>query len=464
MDARVSKERVVRDFDQYIDERFEEGVFRVHLDTFRDPELFDLEMEYIWEKTWVFVVHDSQIPENNDFITTQIGRQPVIMQRGDDGQVRAFLNHCTHRGPRLCKTQRGNAVRHTCPYHGWMFDSQGNNMMVVDEEAGGYSDAFKSMNHDLHQVARLESYRGFYWASLSDEVPALNDYLGDIRFFLDAWIDQSPNELEWVKGDANFTYDGNWKMVVENCLDLYHAKTLHSSFGNAVMNRFKNMGEDERKSINLDDFINATAEVSYYNFDHGHGALWIHNQSKQEDRPSYAMYQEMEERVGADKAELMLSGKVAAIYPSILFVESATFQIRMIRPISVDKTEVYAFCLAPKGEPAEARALRIRQYEDFFGASGLATPDDTAVYRSAQEGDEARVLDWNQGYHRGIELIQQGPDEKAKQMGFNPTLSIHGSIAIQGEAQYIGSYREWLKKMKAGQDSALSKLSGDDRG
>ena len=100
----------------------------------------------------------------------------------------------------------------------------------------------------------------------------------------------------------------------------------------------------------------------------------------------------------------------------------------------------------------------------FLGASGLATPDDTSVYRSAQEGDEARVLNWNQGYHRGIEMIQQGPDEKAKKMGFNPTLSIHGSIAIQGEAQYIGSYREWLKKMKAGQDSALTKLAGEDRG
>jgi phenylpropionate dioxygenase-like ring-hydroxylating dioxygenase large terminal subunit len=458
MDARVTEPRVARDFDQYVDERLDEGVFRVHLDTFRDPELFELEMEYIWEKTWIFLGHDAQIPEVNDFVTTQIGRQPVVLQRGDDGVVRAFLNHCTHRGPRLCKTQRGNTSRHTCPYHGWMFDSQGKCLMVTDEDAGGYSDAFKAMSHDLHQIARLESHRGFYWGSLTSEVPTLAEYLGDATVFIDAWIDQSPNELEWVKGDANFTYDGNWKMVLENCLDLYHAKTLHASFGNAVLNRFKHMGEDERKAINLDDFVNATANVSYYNFENGHGALWIHNQSNQEDRPSYAMYQEMEARVGPRRAEMMLSGKVAEIFPSILFVESATFQMRMIRPISVDKTEVYAFCLAPKGEPAEARALRIRQYEDFFSTSGLATPDDTAVYRAAQEGHQARVLEWNQGYHRGIEQLQEGPDEKAKEMGFNPTLSIHGSIAMQSEAVYIGPYREWLKKMKAGQDSVLAKL------
>ncbi|MEL0083499.1 MAG: Rieske 2Fe-2S domain-containing protein [Gammaproteobacteria bacterium] len=458
MDARVKDQRVIRDFDQYVDERMDEGVFRVHLDTFRDPELFELEMEYIWEKTWIFLGHDAQITEPNDFITTQIGRQPVILQRGDDGQVRAFLNHCTHRGPRLCKTQRGNSARHTCPYHGWMFDSQGKCLSVTDEEAGAYSEAFRSMSHDLHQVVRLENYRGFYFASLSDDVPTLREYLGEATVFIDAWIDQSPNELEWVKGDANFTYDGNWKMVLENCLDLYHAKTLHASFGTAVMNRFKNMGEDERKAINLDDFVNATAQVSYYTFEHGHGALWIHNQSNQEDRPSYAMYQEMEKRVGAKRAEMMLSGKVAEILPSILFVESDTFQMRMISPISDDKTEVYAFCLAPKGEPAEARALRIRQYEDFFSASGLATPDDTSVYRSAQEGDQARVLEWNQGYFRGIEQIQQGPDDKAKEMGFNPTLSIHGSIALQSEAMYIGPYREWLKKMKAGQESAMAKL------
>ncbi|HAC35077.1 MAG TPA: benzoate 1,2-dioxygenase large subunit [Gammaproteobacteria bacterium] len=456
MDARVKSDRTIRNFDRYVDERLDDGVFRVHLDTFRDPELFDLEMEYIFEKTWVFVGHESQIPELNDFITTQIGRHPVIMQRGADDQIRVFLNHCTHRGPRLCKTQRGNASRHVCPYHGWMFDSQGNCTMVTDEEQGGYSEAFRNMSHDLYQVARLESHRGFYWASLVDDVPPLSEYLGDIRFFIDAWIDQSPEGLEWVKGDANFTYDGNWKMVFENCLDLYHAKTLHASFGNAVMNRFKNMGEDERKSINLDDFVNATANVSYYNFDHGHGALWIQNQSKPEDRPSYAMYQEIEKRLGKEKAELILSGKVAAVFPSILFVESATFQMRMIRPISVDKTEIYAFCLAPKGEPAAARALRVRQYEDFFSASGLATPDDTAVYRAAQEGDQAYILEWNQGYHRGMEMIQQGADERAKSIGFNPTLSIHGSISIQGEAMYIGPYREWLKKMKAGQDAALS--------
>ena len=80
MDARVTGEKVVRNFDQYVDERLDEGVFRVHLDTFRDPELFDLEMEYIWEKTWIFLGHDAQIAEPNDFITTQIGRQPVILQ------------------------------------------------------------------------------------------------------------------------------------------------------------------------------------------------------------------------------------------------------------------------------------------------------------------------------------------------------------------------------------------------
>ena len=453
MDARVhDAEPRLKDFRRYVDERLDDGVLRVHLDVFRDPELFDLEMRYIYEKSWVFVGHAAQIPNDNDFITGVIGRQPIILQRGSDGKVRCFLNHCAHRGATLCTTANGNAQRHACPYHGWLFDSTGKNVMVADEEQGAYSDTFRDMSHDLYQVPRFEEYRGFFFASLNPKVMSLDDYLGDARFFMDSWIDQSPEGLELVRGDANFTYGGNWKMVFENCLDIYHAKSLHASFGNMVMKRIKMRGKDDNKSVDLDNFINPTAQVSYYTFPNGHGAMWLRNMGNPEDRPSYAMWKEMASRVGEKKAEMMVSGRVIAIFPNILLVESATFQMRLIRPVAVDKTEVYAFCLAPKGEPAQARALRIRQYEDFFSATGVATPDDTTIYERCQQGDQARYLEWNQGYHRGLAKLVKGPDEAAKEMGFNPTTSISGSIAIQGEAAYLGPYREWLARMEQGQE------------
>ncbi len=455
MDARV-RELPLKDFSRYVDARPDQGVLRMHLDLFRDPELFELEMRYIYERSWVFVGHAAQLPQPHDFLTGVIGRTPIITQRGADGVVRAFLNHCSHRGALLATTQAGNTQRHKCPYHGWMFDSAGKCLQVADETAGAYTDAFRGLDHDLHQVARLEEYRGFFFASLNPDVMPLSEYLGDARVFMDSWIDQSPEGLEIVRGDANFTYGGNWKLVFENCLDIYHAKTLHASFGTMVMNRVKRQGKDQNRSVDLNTFINADAQVSYYTFPNGHGAMWLRGAGKREDRPSYAMWQEMAARVGEARADMMVSGRVIAIFPNILLVESATFQMRLIRPVAVDKTEVYAFCLAPKGEPAPARALRIRQYEDFFSATGVATPDDTAVYERVQAGDQARVIEWNQGYHRGLELLREGPDPAAATIGLNPIHSISGNIGIQGEAAYLGTYNAWLEQMERGQAHAAA--------
>lgn len=450
MDARV-RERPLRDFSRYVDARPKDGVLRMHLDLFRDPELFELEMRYIYERSWVFVGHAAQIPQPHDFLTGVIGRTPIILQRGGDGQVRALLNHCSHRGATLATTQAGNTPRHRCPYHGWMFDSAGACLQVTDEAAGAYTDAFRSLDHNLPQVARLEEYCGFFFASLNPDVMPLHDYLGGARVFMDSWIDQSPDGLELVRGDANFTYAGNWKMVFENCLDIYHAKTLHASFGTMVMNRVKRQGADENRSVDLNNFISADAQVSYYTFPNGHGGMWLRGMGKREDRPSYAMWQEMANRVGEAKADMMVSGRVVAIFPNILLVESATFQMRLIRPVSVDKTEVYAFCLAPKGEPAPARALRIRQYEDFFSATGVATPDDTTIYERVQQGDQARSQAWNQGYHRGLDLLREGPDDAARTIGLEPSYSITGNIGIQGEAVYLGTYLAWRDLMERGE-------------
>ena len=110
MDARV-REQPLRDFFRYVDARPDEGVLRMHLDLFRDPELFELEMRYIYERSWVFVGHAAQLPRPHDFLTGVIGRTPIITQRGADGVVRAFLNHCSHRGALVATTQAGNTDR-----------------------------------------------------------------------------------------------------------------------------------------------------------------------------------------------------------------------------------------------------------------------------------------------------------------------------------------------------------------
>ena len=112
-------DQTVRDFQSYIVDRPEDGMFTVDRALFRDPELFELEMKYIFEGTWVYLAHESQVARPHDFYTTTIGRQPVVLMRNQAGEIGGFLNACAHRGATVCLTKRGNQKILTCPYHGW---------------------------------------------------------------------------------------------------------------------------------------------------------------------------------------------------------------------------------------------------------------------------------------------------------------------------------------------------------
>src|SRR5438105_5289503 len=101
------------------------GVYRVGRDIFTDPEIFELEMKHIFEGNWIYLAHESQIPNKNDYLTTYMGRQPIFITRNHDGGLNAFINACGHRGAMLCRFKRGSRVIFTCPFHGWTFTNSG---------------------------------------------------------------------------------------------------------------------------------------------------------------------------------------------------------------------------------------------------------------------------------------------------------------------------------------------------
>jgi benzoate/toluate 1,2-dioxygenase subunit alpha len=125
-----------------VESSFEEddqrGVYRVKRDIFTDPDLFELEMKHIFEGNWIYLAHESQLPNKNDYFTTYMGRQPVVITRNRIGEVNAFINACSHRGAMLCRFKRANKSTFTCPFHGWTFNNSGKLLKVKDPEGAGY--------------------------------------------------------------------------------------------------------------------------------------------------------------------------------------------------------------------------------------------------------------------------------------------------------------------------------------
>ena len=165
-----------------------------------------------------------------------------------------------------------------------------------------------------------------------------------------------------------------------------------------------------------------------------------------EDRPAYKQRAELVERCGQATADWMINhSRNLCLYPNVYLMDQFSSQIRVLRPIAVDKTEVTIYCIAPKGEPAEARARRIRQYEDFFNATGMATPDDLEEFRACQQGYAGIALPWND-MCRGATHWVEGADPAAQEIGLKPVLS---GVKTEDEGLYTEQHRYWQQTLLA---------------
>ncbi len=143
---------------------------RIHGSLYTDPAIFDLEMKRIFGATWVYVGHESLMPKPGDFLTAQVGRQPVIIARDSEGALHGLYNRCTHRGVLVCREESGNAARFVCPYHGWSYNSDGKRAGIPYPAA--YTEEFlRSDERGLVHVAALDTYGGFIFACLSPPKP-----------------------------------------------------------------------------------------------------------------------------------------------------------------------------------------------------------------------------------------------------------------------------------------------------
>ena len=234
----VTLDEVKAKIDAAVQEDPEKGLYRGRREAFTDPEIFELEMKYIFEGNWIYLAHESQLLNNNDYLTTYMGRQPIVISRDKTGELHALINACSHRGAMLCRRKKDNRSTFTCPFHGWTFNNTGRLLKVKDPRGADYPEQFnKEGSHDLTKVPRFESYRGFLFGSLNPDVVPLAEHLGGAAKIIDMVVDQSPDGLEVLKGSSTYTYDGNWKVQAENGADGYHVSATHWNYAATTARR-----------------------------------------------------------------------------------------------------------------------------------------------------------------------------------------------------------------------------------
>ena len=210
---------------------------------FVDDAVYQLEKERIFGRAWLYLAHESELKANGDFVTTYMGETPVIVARGPDGRISASVNSCTHRGVAVCYAERGHASRFICPYHNWTYGVDGRLLAIPQQ--GKIERPVDKAGLGLRQVPRVESYEGLIFGSFNSEVAPLDQYLGNMRFYLDNYFARFAGGVEVISAPHKWRLAANWKLPVENQLgDVGHGPFLHG----AIFGGSDAVAEQDRRS------------------------------------------------------------------------------------------------------------------------------------------------------------------------------------------------------------------------
>jgi len=367
----------------------------VHRDLYADPAIFAQEMRHLFGRTWVYVGHESEVPNVNDFMMRSIGRRPVIVTRLDSGDIAVLINRCTHRGALVCRTQRGNAPGFTCGYHAWTYRNDGSCIGVPLKHA--YGADFHPRQNSLMRAPRVQSYRGFIFASMNEAVPPLIEHLAGARQMLDQWLDRDGGRPVLVRnGEMQFLTHANWKTVYDNAGDGYHPPFSHTSMLRVFAERYGDV-DMQYYSQNFDespilskDLGNGHTMLDQRPAMHAHSA-WArqHVQPGREVMEAALISQHGRERALQMLDDSTGSGMNLNIFPNLLIIGN---QIQLLEPQAVNRTVVRWFSTTLEGAPPEINATRMRMQEDF---PSFGEVDDTAQFESCQRGlEDVPELEW----------------------------------------------------------------------
>lgn len=360
------------------------GMIPAHI--YNDKELFDLEKERLFGRGWMFMAHESEIPQEGDYVVRRVLDDSFIIARDSDGAVRAMFNMCLHRGMQLCRAEMGNASNFRCPYHGWTYRNDGRlTGLPFHREAYG-GDAGFPKGQTLLPAPNLTSYNGLIFISLDARAEPLEDYLGDFRFYLDYYTKQSTGGLE-VRGPQRWRIKANWKIGAENFAgDMYHTPHTHASI--VEIGLFREPKAHKRK------------DGATYWAHRGGGTTYKLPPGSFEERMRYVGYPDdmidrmkgvwtnRQQRVIGDDGFMF---SAATCFPNLSFVHNwpklpgsdpeneevlPFISIRQWQPISENETEVCSWFAVDAAAPADFKKRSYRGYLMCFGSTGMFEQDD----------------------------------------------------------------------------------------
>lgn len=415
---------------------------QVHRDVYLDQEVFDLEMERLFSRTWVYVGHASQVPNAGDYLTVDIAKQPLVMVRQADGSIRVLMNRCAHKGAKLVSAPTGNTGKFfRCPYHAWTYKTDGKPLAIPLKN--GYENTRLSecpSGQGLIAVKNVETYRGFVFVRLAEEGPSFSDYFGDSLSSIDNMADRSPEgELEIAGGCLRYVHNCNWKMFVENLNDTMHPMVAHESSAGTAKKLWEGKAADEPKPMAIEQFVPFVSDYGFFDgmgvrvFENGHSYTGVNFSI----HSSYSSLPEYEQQLvsawGEEKAKSVLgtSRHNTVYYPS-LTIKGAIQAIRVVRPLGPDKTVIESWTFRLKGAP-DALLQRTLTYSRLINSPmSVVGHDDLHAYRAIQEGLAANGNDWV-SLHRDYR-----PDEAQAQ-----DLTVNGTSEISMRNQF----RAWARYM-----------------
>jgi phenylpropionate dioxygenase-like ring-hydroxylating dioxygenase large terminal subunit len=370
---------------------------RIHGSLHFDPHVFAEELERIWYREWVYIGHESEVPEPGTYARKTLGRQPVILTRDTDGDVHVLYNRCAHLANLLCHERQGTASLLRCPFHGWTYRLDGSNAGVP--YVRGYGPEFVREAHPLGRPARVDSHRGFVFASAAADGPGLIEFLGPAAGAIDQLCELSPDgEVELSAGWLSHRVEANWKLGYEGALDGYHPRFVHRSLISLTSGSNFAAATDSCPAA-IRSLGNGHGDLDWapYYQQLGQELAWAG--SAREKLPGYVSA--LERRHGPERAhELLVQGPPHVMISPNLFI--AELFILVLEPLGPRRHVQHETPILWKGAPA-LNARNLRQTGASIGPAGMVLADDVAMMERNQRGLEALEPEWLircRGLHR----------------------------------------------------------------